>query len=372
MKNTLSALILIFSCFGALGQRGFYATDSTVSAGVKIIDNGKIENSRWCVVKIGNITEKYSPDEVTSYGFNKGRIYRSKTITYNGSTTKYFLEQLSEGNLMLYYFTDKKYNTYFIEKDSTTFLELTKGNKSDGSYYQKQLQNISSDFPEINNNAKLVHYNRKALSKFINEYNNRSNKPFPYLKIGLIGVTEMSEFYIPKNASLAYINKINFNYDNSFGTGVFTDIPIDMSNFSYHMEILFIKHNYSFSTETDNEIIDFATNISSVKVPVLLRYTYPSKKISPFINAGAILAYNMNKEVKLYEMKFSGNIIDIEDITDESIIADMQKGFSTGLGIEYRLTYKHSAFFEVRFNRLFVDKKTLNNQDIQFLASFNF
>ncbi len=371
MKNTVSVLILIFSCLSAFAQRGFYATDSTISVGVKIIDNGRIENGRWCVVKKGNETEKYSPDEVTKYGFNKGRIYRSKTITYAGSTNKYFLEQLSDGKLMLFYFTDKKHHTYFIEKDSTTFRELAKGNKFDDSYYQKQLQKISSDFPEIYNNARHVHYNRRALSKFINEYNNRSNKPFPYFKIGFVGFSEISEFYSPKNASFGYLGQINYKYDNSFGAGVFTDIPIDVSNFSCHLEFLFTKHNYSFSTETNNGIIDFATNISSVKAPILLRYTYPSKKISPFINAGAILAYTTDKKAKFFETKFSENIIEIEDIADESIIADTQKGFSTGLGIEYRFHYKHSLFFEVRLNRLLGDNKTLNNHDIQFLASFN-
>ncbi len=372
MKNIISVLILIFSCLSAFGQQGFYATDSTMLVSVKIIDNGRIENGRWCVALKGNKTEKYSPDEVKMYGFNKERIYWSKTIIYGGTPDKYFLEQLSDGKLKLFYFADKKYNTFYIEEDSTSFQELAKGNKSDDSYFQKQLQQISSDFPEIYNNAKYVHYNRRALSKFVNEYNNREYKPFPYFKIGLVGFKEMSEFDLSKSASLDNVGQINCKYDNSFGAGVFTDIPIRVSNFSFHLEILYTKHNYSFSSETNNEIIDFATNFSSVKVPILLRYTYPSKKISPFINTGAIWAYNTDKKTKFFETKFAGNIIEIEDIADKSIVADTQKGFSAGMGIEYRLNYKHSMFFEVRFNRLLSDNKSLNNQDIQFLASFNF
>ena len=126
---------------------------------MRIIDNGRIENSRWCVVKQGNETKKFSPDEVTEYGTNEGRIYKSKTITYAGSTKRYFLEQLSDGKLNLFYFADKRHHTYFIENDSITFREFAKGNKFDDSYYQKQLQKLSSDFPEIYNNARHVQYN---------------------------------------------------------------------------------------------------------------------------------------------------------------------------------------------------------------------
>lgn len=372
MRNIVSVLILILSCLGAFGQRGFYTTDSTTSVGVKIIDNGRIENGRWCEVKNGNKTDKYSPHEVEIYGFNNRRIYVSKKITYSDSSNVYFLEQLSAGQLTLYYFADKKYNTYFIEKDSTTFFELSKGKKSEHSYYQKQLQEMGSDFPEIYNNAKLVRYNRRSLSKFIDEYNNRLYKPFPYFKIGLVGLTEMSQFIPPQNASNGSIGQINYDYDNSLGAGVFMDIPIDVSNFSCHMEILYTNHSYSFSTESTNGIIDFAANTSSGKVPIMLRYTYPSKKISPFLNAGAIIAYHTNKKSKLFETIFSDNTGVIEDITDEPLLSDFQKGGAAGVGTEYRLDYKHSLFFELRFNRFFGEKKTLHSADLQFLASFNF
>ena len=371
MKNTVSVLILIFSCLSAFGQRGFYATDSIITFGVNIVDNGRIENGRWCVVKKGNETEKYSPDEVTQYGFDEDRIYRSKTITYAGSTKKYFLEQLSDGKIKLFYFADKKHYTYFVEKDSTAFMELAKGNKSDDSYYQKQLQKISSDYPEIHTNIRSVGYNRRALSMFITQCNSRLYKPFPYFKLGMVGFTELSEFYSPKNATPGYIDQINYKYDSSFGAGIFSDIPIYMSSFSCHLEFLFTKHSYSFSTETNNGIIDFAANISSVKAPILLRYTYPSKKMSPFINAGVIWGYTTHKKAKVFETKFSENIIEIEDVSEGSIFGDTQNGFSAGLGIEYRLHYRHSLFFEVRLNRLLGDNNTFNNQDIQFLVSFN-
>lgn len=371
MKNTVSVLILIFSCISAFGQRGFYTTDSTIFSGVKIIDNGKILNARWCEVNKKEKTERYSPDEVEIYGFNKGRIYVSKNIPYSGSSNNFFLEELSKGKLTLYYFADKKGATYFIEKESR-LQELAKGNRSDDSYFQMQLQKISSDFPGIYNNAYHVHYNRRALSRFITDYNNRLYKPFPYFKIGFVGMAEMSKLVKPAKSSFGVIDQINYLNNSSAGGGVFTDIPIYASNFSYHMELLYTKHSYSFSTESADEIIDVAANISSVKVPVLVRYTYPSKKISPFFNAGAIFIYNTNKKAKFLDTKYSGNIIEIEDITDMSIIANSQAGLSAGLGLEYRLNYKHSLFFELRYNRLFGDNKTFNGQDIQFLASFNF
>lgn len=369
----LSVFLIIQLPIISFGQRGFYTTDSIMATGVKIVDGGKIINAQWCQVKTKDSIMRFSPEEITMYGFEKGPAYVAKEIQHQGTYKHFFLEQLIKGELSLYFFANKRYNTFFIEKDSTDFFELTKGNKHNDSYFQYKLQSITSDFPEIHDNAKLVRYNKKALTKLLSEYNNREYKPFPYIKFGLVGFSELSKFKTSKNTN-DYLNSINYKYDNSFGAGIFANIPISVSYFSYHMEILFSKHGYSFSNEGTTSNLDFIANVTSLKFPAILRYTYPSKKVSPFINAGAIIAYNLKAKAQLFETKFSENTITINDITTEPLISELQKGACAGAGIEYRLNYKHSFFIELRYNQFFESKTSnkLTGSDLQLITSINF
>ncbi len=377
MKQTIIKVfilaIILFLGIISKGQDGFFLTDTTISAGVKIIDNGEYINARLCEVKKGKTIEKYSPDEILSYGFDNDKIFISKEIPYNEDTVRFFLEQLSEGEYVLYYLADKKQSTFFIEKDSTNFFEFPKGNKNDDSYFQNQLQKITSDFPEISTNTKLVKYNKTSLKKFIKEYNNRIDKPFPHLKFGFTGVFEMSKFLLPSQLNNDYLNQLNLKYESSLGGGFFADIPIKASDFSYHTEVLYTKHGYSISEKKDNNIIDFVANISTIKIPALFRYTYPSKKISPFVEAGGIIGLNLNNESQLYNSVFASNTIEINAVPTDNLISEFQEGISLGLGLEYRLNFKNSIFFEIRYNQFSGNNnfKTINTSDIQFITSIN-
>ena len=369
----LSVFIITQLPIISFGQKGFYSTDSAMIVGIKIVGGGKITNAQWCQVKTKKGIERFSPKEVVRYGLNEGQVYISKKIPYAGSQKHFFLERLIKGEIALFYFADKKYSTFFIEIDSTAFFELPKGNKHDDSYFQKQLQQLTSDFPEIHDNAKLVGYNKKALTKFLDEYNKRIYKPFPHIKFGLVAFSELSKF-TATNKEGNYLKQFDYKYDNSLGGGFFADIPISVSHLSFHIETLLSKHGYSFSSETIDGNLDFVANITSLKVPVMLRYTYPSKKISPFLNAGALISYNPKREAKIFETIISDNTITINDITTESTTSELQKGVCAGAGIEYRLNYKHSIFFELRYNQFFegsFSNKLISN-DLQLITSINF
>ncbi|MCG6187091.1 outer membrane beta-barrel protein [Maribellus maritimus] len=371
LKKTILPLLLLLLTYTLFGQRGYLVTDSTTLSGIKIMDKGKTGNALWCEIKKENKTQKFSPDDAKEYGFHDGRTYVSKEIPYSDSTRRFFLEQLAEGKLTLFYLAEKKHHTFFIEKDSTSFSELRKGKKHKDSYFQNQLEKITSDFPVIKENARFVNYNPEDLGRFITDYNNRLYRPFPRIRIGIVVVSEMSKFKAssPKTDGYKYIldySKVDFKYQNSLSGGLLIDLPVSASYFSSHMEIQFVKHNYSYSVGVNEKTIDISTNLSSIKTPVLLRYTYPLKKISPFINGGAIIAYNTDKKTQMSGVESSENLI------SAPTISYLQEGFAAGGGIEYRLNYKHSLFFEIRYNKLYSNDATLNNTDIQFLSGFNF
>jgi hypothetical protein len=373
-KTQKIIFLVIISLFSlkSFAQRGFYKNDSIAKIGVKIVDGGKISNAQWCIEDRKDSLLSFSPYEVSKYGFNKGKTYVSKDITFSGATKRVFLEQLNEGKINLYFYAEQKLVTYFIEKDSTTFLELPKENEN--SNFQKQLQELTSDFPEFSNSTSLVKYNRTALSRFVNDYNQQLNRPFPHFRFGITGIYEMTKFSLTSDQNIPSLDKIPFSYESSFSGGLFIDVPLLVSYFSLHPEIQYSQYSYSYFAKTDDKDIDFLANISSIKVPVLFRYTFPSNKIRPFANAGGIVAYNIRNENTLYETTFTGNQIEINNLGENPLIPAFQAGFSAGLGVEFKINFQHSLFFEIRYNQFINDQlsNSLRSTDLQFITSFNF
>ncbi|QGY42939.1 hypothetical protein GM418_04480 [Maribellus comscasis] len=219
LKKTILPPLLLLLTYTLFGQRGYLVTDSTTLSGIKIMDKGKVGNALWCEIKKGNKTQRFSPDDAKEYGFNDGRTYVSKEIPYSDSTRRFFLEELAEGELTLFYLAEKKHHTFFIEKDSTSFSELRKGKKHKDSYFQNQLEKITSDFPVIKENARFVNYNPEDLGRFITDYNNRLYRPFPRIRIGIVVVSEMSKFKAPAQKTDGYkyvldYSKVDFKYKN--------------------------------------------------------------------------------------------------------------------------------------------------------------
>jgi len=347
------------------GQAEYFSTDSLTSVGVKLVDGGDVVNAKFCHVKTGDSIAKYTPYQVKSYGFKNGSVYVSRDIDIAGTSKRVFLECLYQGKVSLYYYKGKKIKTFFIEKDSTSLVEIPRRN-DEGALYTEQLIDLTADCPHMAGICKHVSYTKTALPKLVDRYQKCASSSFPHPRFGVIAGYEMMKM------SETDMAQFDYTYDGGYSIGLFADIPVLVSAFSLHAEVNFSKHGISYAKEADDLINDLLINVSIIKVPILVRYTFASDKLSPFVNAGAVLAYNTHKDVKLFETRISDDLITIDDNTNESLISDSRKGASAGAGVEYRLDYKHSLFFELRFSKLFGKDKAMDSSDLQLLASFNF
>lgn len=347
MKKCYTIALIVLIPILSYGQGEYFTTDSLTSFGLKLIDNGDLMNSRICEVKIKDKIVQYSPYEVKEYGFKNGRVYKSREIQLGDSTQKVFMECLTSGETTLFYYRGKGIKTFYLEKDSTLFAELPK-KYEEKVIYAEQLSQITSDCFNVSDACKLVNYNKKSLSKLISRYNNCELKPFPFFRYGLLMGYEVSKL-IPSKEQNQYLKYFDFNYEGSFSIGIFLDNPVLVSDFSVHMELLFSKHVYSYYKVQDSRELDFVANLSSLSIPFLLRYTYPSNKIRPFINFGPIGSYIAKNETLLFETTMSENTIEINDTKSASLISDIQLGYVIGSGLDYKLNYKNSLFFELRY-----------------------
>lgn len=357
--------------FIVYGQGSYYLTDSLKSVGVKVIDGGAIQNAKQCQIEKTGKTLIYSPDEVKEYGFKDGSVYISRIIKINNEEKKVFLQRLSKGNMNLYYYKDKNGGKFFIEKDSGQIVEVLKKG-IDNSNYRDFLKPYTQDCNNVSGALKLVTYNKPSLTKFIDQYNSCLHKPFPFIKYGLIIGYGVSK---PQNSKISDEGLKNavFKNDNTFNAGIFVDIPILLSYFSLHPELYFQKNKFSGHSIINNTVNDIIINTTSINIPLLIRYTYPTLKLRPYINLGGTFNYNIRNENAVYTTTISYDIIEIEETINSNIYSEKQFGYTAGGGIQYSIDNRKSLFLELRYNYLYtLTKETYGNKSVQCIIGINF
>lgn len=363
-KSRISLILLSMIPILMFGQNSYYVKDSLRKYGVTLIDENDVINSKLCQVRIDNEIFKYSPDEVSEYGFKDGRVYLSKEVKISDSVDRVFLERLYSGKTTLYYYCNNEKKTFFLEKDSSILIEIPKLDKKNINY-KKQLSSLSSDCPDITNVSEFVAYNKRSFTKYITRYNSCELKPFPHLRFGFAIGYELNKLRKPSRNLIKYIDYFDFKYERELTLGLFIDHPLFVSDFSLHTEIFYSDIGYSYNKLVDNNDYDFVAEISSLKIPVLIRYTYPLNTIRPFIDAGIVMVINIKHENMLFETNISETLIKINDTEYSSLIADNQGGYSVGGGLEYNLSLRKSAFIELRYmeffaNSLFLGESAIN------------
>lgn len=373
-NNRILPILLCFFPLITYGQNEYYSIDSSMSVGVKLIDGGAILNSRICQVKKDGEVVEYSPYEVKEYGLKDGRVYVSKVIQLSDSSKRrVFLERLYKGKVNLYYYRAKGIKTYYIETDSGTLIELPKRNANDKKY-NEELSAITNDCPNVADASKLAEYNKQSLTNLFKRYNKCELKPFPHFKYGLIVGYEFARLVPSGNSDNVIIQNFDFNYDGSFTIGFFLDNPILSGNFSIHPEIYISKHGYSYSKSNDNKDVDFVANLTTFKMPLLIRYEYPSDNIRLFVNLGPIVSYNIKRETMLLETTITENLIEINSMDKTPKIDGIQLGYEIGGGIEYKLTLRYSLFVEIRYNKQYGigDSGSMGISGFNLLTGLNF
>jgi hypothetical protein len=372
MKKLFFLLLVLIQTPFASGQTNYYVLKDKIYAGIKIKDGSKIENAKQCQIIKKGILMTYTPSEVSEYGFKDGRIYISKVIKTDNEEKNVFLESINKGNLNLYYYKDRSGSKFFLEKDSGALEEfLRKNNDRTGFTYRDQIKNYVQDCDKISDALKLFRYNKPSLKKFIDQYNSCKQEPFPFFRYGFM-ICDAIDKPLVLRVSDKVLKGTTFKFNNSLNAGLFIDIPILLSNTSFHPEIYFQKNTFISHSVTDNLIYDININTSSVNVPLLIRYTYPSLKYRPFADIGGTYSSKIKNKCTIYTTEITDNIVDIEKSINDNPYSQKRLGFSAGAGIQYNIDYRKSVFLELRFNSLYaLTKEALGNKSIQFLISFN-
>jgi len=352
-----------------VGKTTYYIKDGNLVIGGNLVDGGDILNSRYCQVKELNNVLRYSPDEVSEYGFSDGRIYYSKTIELNGTVKKVFLYKMKSGKTSLYFCKLEEGNLFFLSGKDSVLRRVPNKNMNDSISYHDFLVNYMQDCPSAKAGAMRVSYSSLGLKRLLKNYDACKPKYTPFVKYGIVTSLEFKKLIISEKL---YHDGINWGFDFrsklTFLPGIFIDVPLFASDISLHSELTVFKNRYS-STLTDGiKKSYFFGNATGVNIPVLFRYTLPLMKSRPFINVGGTYAYQWKVNSDMYTSTSNGGTtvnIYLERYTPK--ISKQVAGWLVGAGMEILVTNKNSLFFEFRYN----NNSGLNNQENFNESAFN-
>lgn len=242
-----------------------------------------------------------------------------------------------------------------------------------GGSYNDNLAEFTADCQNVGDAVKLVQYNKKSLSKLISRYNNCELKPFPSFKYGIVVGYGMTKLFPSSKNEYEYLDRFNYKYEGGMTVGLFIDNPLFVSDFSLHAEVYYSQNGFSYNHRTANQDIDIVVNTSTLNVPLLIRYTLPTLKMRPFVNAGGIYTYHFKNENVLYAADIEQDVITINKVSETAFISENRVGFSLGGGLEYKLNYKRAISVELRYNKTYgiSDTGFLNSGEFQLITGIN-
>jgi opacity protein-like surface antigen len=154
---------------------------------------------------------------------------------------------------------------------------------------------------------------------------------------------------------------------------MFTDIPILLSYFSLHPEVYFQKNAFSSHSSIGNTVNDIIINATSVNIPILIRYTYPTSKVRPYINIGGTFNYNIRNDNAFYTTTIYKDTIKLGETNKNKIYSEIQIGYTIGGGIQYNVDYRKSIFIEIRYINLYgLTDETYDHRSMQCFIGINF
>lgn len=363
-------------------RKGFVITleHDTVNGHLDYRSNSK--NYKSCIFKSEHIEKEYHPTQILGFGYVNDKYFTSQ-ITKNS-----FVEVLVTGRMSLYKSIDK----YVIKKD-TSFYDLknltTEQVDIDGKIgtnkdykWRGLLTYLVGDC--LDNSSKLtsgISLDEKSLTQLLVAYNKCSGKAFteykaskPWTKFEFgasLGVVQ-SEILINKESAIySYLDDSYRSVDPSIGLLIAISSPRVTERLAFQGEIHFIKSAYSSLIKNGNstEYHDIYIDLSTLSVPLSLKYSFPEKKYGWYLQGGASYEFHLISDTKRLSEYVIGNVVNTAEEKPAFEVNANQIGYWGGIGIlkSYR---KFKGSISIRYFQMSPLNKTegfsANNNRISF------
>ncbi len=361
MKKFLLFVALQIITLAAISQNEYFTTDSISNAGVlNLIDGGARVNAKYCQRWVNDTLMRYGPDEVKAYRLNDGKEYFSREINTGDSVQRVFLERINPNQPTLYFYNGAQGRIFFIEDADSNLVRLERPTFRDELVPFAESCEYGSKF------VKLVRFSKNGLTAFARKVNDCDPQPLHFRRFGLTfgyGRVDLGNTY----SIIPYLAEVmQPDPQDAFSFGIFMDLPLLLGDFSFHADVNYTSINFSYNRHSNKTDLDIIANITTIKAPLMLRYTLPHKSWRPFVNTGYMLVYNKQVDIDFYQSSISPGTV----LIGEPFLASFtntQTGFSVGAGLDVDLTYRNTLSLELRYDRN-IKNPHINSLDMQTLS----
>jgi len=323
-------------------------------------------NRKVCEFKknTDTISELFSPRDIRAYMIDNGKFYISKNITVNDTVRKVFLEFLLDGIVDLYYYKEFDDEFYFIEKDSTMYQlsnEATEVFIDDVRYIQNSnryigvLSYLFQESPGLSGKINNTVFEYKSLVKITKDYHD--NVCNDYKCIDYTKSTKTNIYLEPNigliNSWMGLKSSSDLSYDIKPVIGInFRIIPVKI----HYLWNFLVGINYStnyFKHDFKNKLFDkgnktfrIEMKYSIIRLPIMLEYSFPTKKLQPFLSVGYNNVFILNPDYDVRQVysyfgtEYTGGTIDTD-------FRNYQYGFLSGLGVRYKINDGSRIYLKV-------------------------
>jgi len=358
-------LVLPVSIFAQDYRPGYIIKNNLDSVGGFIEYSTEKKNSKYCKFRSSRKakSEKYSPDDLKSYGFYADKLYISMLIPGSGNERSVFVKVLANGPLQLYQYRKQ----FLVKKDSLILLpppksilvETPDGKRSKNDSRYKGLLNFLISDCKLS--ADETRYAQVNLTNLVNNYNRCKGIEPLYKKPKAAFKANYSIFggYAQSNLVVTEGDDIQFNKSNTVigGLGVDLSSPRIYDRVFFTMDLSYMKNFYQAYVQNHygGEIThyDITMDFATIKMPIGLRYNFLKDSNTPYLKAGFIIGFLVKSDLKMNEERQTSYGQVSTDIRTEDIF-DLQKrpkGFWISVGYNRKIYRSLQVFTELRYDK---------------------
>ncbi|MEQ8553272.1 MAG: hypothetical protein RIC06_03340 [Cyclobacteriaceae bacterium] len=361
----LSVLVLFLISVNALAQSDFRngyiinMENDTIQGLVDYRSNSK--NYESCIFKGEQVETVYFPNQILGFGYINDRYYSSQII--EGS----FVEVLVTGDINLF----KSKNKYHVQKDTSLYhleskievVEIeSKKVKKETSRWRGILAFLISDcFQDFNSLTSDIKLNDRGLTQLIVKYNRcrgnnfveyKANKPWTRFEWGAAFGLSRSEITITKGlGNYSYLANSYSSIDPTLGAVIVLSSPRILESIAFQGEFQIARPSYSslvVINGTTTEYHDTFIDLTTISIPLSLKYSFPEKKYGWNIQGGINYDYHLKSDARLKSESVSGNVVNTYPESSAFEVNENQIGYWGGIGIT-RPYNKFTVGFSIRY-----------------------
>jgi hypothetical protein len=342
---------------------GFIVTSQRDTTFLQIDYRSQARNYEACRTKDGSGMKEYGPKELLGYGFVNDKYFESGII--DGS----FVEVLVRGELSLYrygasFYTKKDEKLYHLEQKMRRTGSGATSNVRADTKWKGLLAFMISDCIGGFGELKRLKFDERPITNLVIQYNTCRQSPFtvykatkPWTKVEMgiaIGMTRSTLVVNNGSYNIPHLNDKYQSLNPSIGLIAAISSPRVSEKFAFQPEVHVSQANYSSTRlgwyQPYLVYDDADINVTTVSIPLLLRYSFPERKYSAQLTLGVNLDSHIRSDARLVRETVADGVVNTAE-ADAFEINKNQLGYLAGFGV-MRSFPKFKAGLLLRYARM--------------------